>query len=181
MRASYFAATWAVISVRITPGLTSKTGMPSGASLTASAFAHMESPSFETQYWARSIETSSLLAEVMKTIAGLRSSGAPSIALATSGAAQINAHHEIVGFRRDLQHVAAHRSADASIGDEKIEPSEVPHHGGDKIGMAFEGCDIVTNKARTCAEMCQSSVSRLDSLVLDDVGEDDVMARFGES
>ena len=47
--ASYLAVTPAVMSVRMMPGRTSNTEMPSPASRSASTFVHMASPALEMQ------------------------------------------------------------------------------------------------------------------------------------
>ena len=49
MRRSYVSATAAVMPVRMMPGRTSNTAMPSGASRTASPLLHIASPALEMQ------------------------------------------------------------------------------------------------------------------------------------
>jgi hypothetical protein len=65
---SYLPATPSVIGVRITPGRTSKTAMPSGASRSANSLLSMPRPAFDRQYSPRSIDARLALTEDTVTI-----------------------------------------------------------------------------------------------------------------
>ena len=85
MARSYLSLTLAVMSVRMMPGLTSKTETPSSARRSASSLVSMASPALEMQYSLRSGVAISALTEPMLTMLRRKPSprGCAAIHLAT--------------------------------------------------------------------------------------------------
>ena len=69
MRSSYCAATDSVIGVRMMPGRTSNTPMPSAARRSAKSRVSMPRPAFDMQYSPRSMDASSALTDDTVTMA----------------------------------------------------------------------------------------------------------------
>ena len=145
------AATPAVMSVRMMPGRTSNTPMPSAASRSARPSRHIESAGLGDAV-VGALRRGHLGADRgdgddRAAAAGRR---VASIALATawvrnSGAAQVDAETRSKFSGCEVEQIAAHRRADAGIVDEAVDPAEARERrrrqgGGVAVEIARRRC-----------------------------------------
>ena len=144
--ASYFAATPAVMSVRMMPGRTSKTAMPSAASRAAKPCTAMARPAFDTQYSTRLSDTISAEHEETKISARpfLRPcrQHPPGDRLGEEErAAQVDAEDRVEVLRRGLHEVQPLRRRDAGIGDQHVDRPERCLDRIEDAGMVLDRVD----------------------------------------
>lgn len=95
--------------------------------------------------------------------------------------AQIDVHHAVVALGRDLQQVAALLHRDACIVDKAFEAAEGLEGALRDAGNGFEIGYIAQDELRVRPALTHARKSRGRRLVLDEIVDDDVVARFREA
>src|SRR6218665_3100220 len=147
IRPSYFSFDGAVISVRIRPGCTSYTPMPSPASRSAYSRAAMCEAIFDMQYSPRSMVAATAFDDVTNTMLRCNSPvcGAAAMRRATAWARKKVPRVFTLKQPSHLAHVervTALQHRDTGVVDEAVAPAEAAVHGVERVRVRGDVADV---------------------------------------